>query len=80
MRDWPISWQWQQTKLANDTGSDMAVNSWESVQLETGYWHWQEDGSGEEGEPDTLKTWQSLTEKHPTLQIVAGPPLTTGPH
>ena len=41
MRDWPISWQWQQTKLANDTGSDMAVNSWETVQLETRYWHWQ---------------------------------------
>ena len=38
MRDWPISWQWQQTKLVNDTGSDMPVKS---VQLETGYWHWQ---------------------------------------
>ena len=41
MRDWPISWQWQQTKLVNDTGSDMPVNFWDSVQLETGYWHWQ---------------------------------------
>ena len=33
----------------------------------------QEDGGGDEGEPDTLNAWQRGTEKHATLDSVTGP-------
>jgi hypothetical protein len=41
----------------------------------------QEDGGGgqgdrDEGEPDTLNTWQRLSGKHPTLQSVTEQPFT----
>ena len=44
----------------------------------------QEDGGSgqgdrDEGEPDTLNTWQRGSGKHPTLQSVTGPPFTSWP-